>query len=164
MVVNIRRMNSSTLHSISPRPRYAMKCAIDRHDPGRVRRAIAEHCGDHLTPETLADVQFVASELVTNAVEHGKRGVVTVDVVVDAASAELTVTSSGNSRGMPHPVDWTMPEEMTAGGRGLAFTRMLSSTVELHTVVDSETGDWVSVTAHIGAADDATASATIVAA
>lgn len=141
------------MHIIHPHPRLALKCASDRYDSRRVRQAVAEHCGTRLDPALVEDVQLVASELVTNAYEHGRRGVITVDIVVEENSAVLTVTSSGNSRAIPHPVDWTMPESPSQSGRGLALTRMISSCVELHTAVDCSTGDWVSVTAHVSASE-----------
>lgn len=129
-----------------------------------MRRAIAEHCRDLLDPELVEDLQFVASELVANAYEHGeRRGVITVDVLIDGTRAVLTVTSGGNSHNIPHPNEWKMPDVEYASGRGLALTRIMSKCVELHTAVSTDTGDWVAVTAHLAPARSDSVGATVAA-
>lgn len=148
------------MHIVQSHHRLALNCANDRNESRRVRRAVADHCGARLDPDVVTNAQLVVSELVTNALEHGRRGVITVDIVVEEDGAELTVTSSGNSRGIPHPLDWNMPESPTQSGRGLALTRIVSRSVELHTSINCTNGEWVSVTAHVGA-DDAAEAATV---
>lgn len=108
----------------------------------------------------LRDVQLVASELVTNALEHGARGVVTLDVVVDGSTATLTVTSTGSSTGIPHPGLWKFPEPTQVTGRGLALTRAMSRSVELHTAVPLFESDWVAITACLGPSDSPVAAGT----
>lgn len=130
--------------------RLALKCDPQELGSRRERLAIAEHCAGRLAPETIYDLQLVASELVTNAFEHGARGVVTLDVIVHGESATVTVTSTGNSVGILNPNLWSFPEPTQASGRGLALTRAMSQAVELHTAVASFSPDWVAITAHLG--------------
>lgn len=130
--------------------RLALRCDPKDRGSRRERIAIAEHCAGRVPPEMMADLQLVASELVTNAYEHGARGVVTLDVTLDGDTATLTVTSTGNSSGIGHPSNWVFPDTPTASGRGLALTRAVSEAVELHTAVAAVSPDWVAITAHLG--------------
>jgi anti-sigma regulatory factor (Ser/Thr protein kinase) len=136
---------------VTDRPRrLALKCDPNERGTRRERLAIAEHCAGRLAPDTVSDMQLVASELVTNAFEHGARGVVTLDVTLDGESATVTVTSTGNSSGIRHPSTWSFPETTTSSGRGLALARTMSHSIELHTAIASFAPDWVSITAHLG--------------
>lgn len=129
-----------------------MKCDPNARGSRRERLAIAEHCAGRLASGTVYDLQLVASELVTNAFEHGARGVVTLDITLDGESATVTVTSTGNSSGIKHPSTWSFPETTNSSGRGLALARSMSHAIELHTAVASFAPDWVAITAHLGPA------------
>ena len=130
--------------------RLAIKCSREGLFSKRVRVAIAEHCADRLDEATISDAQLIASELVTNAFEHGSRGVVTVDVIVDGNTATLTVTSTGSCVAIPHPSLWMLPDTTNASGRGLALTRLISRSVELHSAVAVLTDDWTAISASVG--------------
>lgn len=132
------------------RRRMAMRCDRNPSSSRDVRRAISEHCLGRVSDETIADVQLIASELVTNGIEHGMDGVVTVDLTVDVGLVTLTVTSPGDPRRIPPLGSWFFPEADHIGGRGLAFAQALSKVVELHNrwAMD-EHGSWIGITASI---------------
>ena len=145
---------TTTTHTPTPqsgRPsRLAIKCSRDGQFSKRIRVALAEHCAGRLDEATISDAQLVASELVTNAFEHGPRGVVTLDIVVNGTTATLTVTSNGSSAAIPHPSLWVLPETTEQCGRGLALTRLVSRSVELHSAVAVVADDWTAISANIG--------------
>lgn len=147
---------TSTTQTSTPqagRPvRLAIKCTRDGQFSKRIRVAIAEHCADRLDQATISDAQLIASELVTNAFEHGPCGVVTLDILVEASTATLTVTSTGSSAAIPHPSLWVLPETTDLCGRGLALTRLVSRSVELHSAVAVLSDDWTAISANIGPA------------
>jgi len=68
------------------------------------------------------DVELVASELVTNAIEHGT-GMVDVAVALSAASVRLVVTS-GAGADEPHVKAASHDDD---GGRGLAILAALTT-------------------------------------
>ena len=135
----------------TPHHRLAISCTKDGAFSRRIRTAIADHCDGRADAATIADAQLIASELVTNAFEHGnRRGVVTIDVVVENATLTLTVTSTGSGAAIPHPSLWLLPEASEMCGRGLALTRKVSNTVELHATVAADHADWTAISANMG--------------
>lgn len=141
----------SPFMNVEDRPgRLAVRCDERARGLRNTRRAIADHCGGRVDPTTIGDLQVVASELLTNAFEHGTAGVITVDVALNAETAAVTVTSSGDARGILHPTLWAFPEHTKSSGRGLALTRAMSTTIEVHTALTTDAGDWVAITAYFG--------------
>jgi anti-sigma regulatory factor (Ser/Thr protein kinase) len=79
-----------------------------------VRRWVAAEFGERLAPKRLADLQLVASELVTNAIRHGE-GQVTVRVGGHDEAIVIEVVDEGEGEApcvRPQPADET-------GGWGL---------------------------------------------
>ena len=99
----------------------------------------------------LDDLQLVASELITNAIEHGAKGIVTMDVNAHDGRVMLTVTSAGDGTRPGPPETWVLPEPHRADGRGLALTSLLAQEVEIHRS-DGASGPpgWVAIVAHLG--------------
>jgi anti-sigma regulatory factor (Ser/Thr protein kinase) len=95
-----------------------------------VAESFARAAGLDPTSELCADLALVASELVTNAVEHGDRRLVEVSVALDGAVCVLAVTSHGAGR-MPPTDDWRITEASSLTGRGLGVVRALVDSVEL---------------------------------
>ncbi|NKQ52089.1 ATP-binding protein [Amycolatopsis sp. K13G38] len=82
----------------------------------------------------IADVVLAASELVTNAVEHGDGGVV-VELLVDDARMRLRVADEATSPPVLRGMD-----PLSARGRGLALIHAIASAWG-HEVTDG--GKWV---------------------
>lgn len=75
---------------------------------------------------TIGDVLVVVSELVANALEHGRAPSVAVDVTVAGRRAvELVVTHEEEAPSIPRPSD--MPSPDAHRGRGLALVAALTT-------------------------------------
>lgn len=97
----------------------------------RARSTIQHFYSGRLTAQRLADLLLLVSELVTNAIEHGARGLVTLDVSLAENHVTVTVTSPGEVRMVGAPSSWKLPSADQVTGRGLALTARLSSTVNV---------------------------------
>jgi anti-sigma regulatory factor (Ser/Thr protein kinase) len=104
---------------------------LDHHSRAsrRARAAIARFCDGRYSSSLVDDAQLVASELVTNALEHGADGVVTLDVVAGDRGVTIAVTCANDGWRPARPEAWALPSASQRGGRGLAFTSMLSSDI-----------------------------------
>ena len=94
-----------------------------------------------------SDVELAVSELVTNAIEYGSDGPVTVAVTVTPATVVVSVRSARTSSGIADPSTWAGPLPAVRTGRGLAIVRAVSDDVS---VVADESVVTVDCTFHIG--------------
>ena len=78
-----------------------------------------------------ADAQLVASELVTNAVEHGTGGPVVVELQCADSAVELTVVSNGPAPDVGAVADWRVAPVEEVTGRGLGIVRAIADRVEV---------------------------------
>lgn len=100
---------------------------------GPARRTVRRFLAARGVPGPIADdFQLVTSELVTNAVRHGRPGEIGVDVVVQqAVDVAVSVANPSPVWAIP-PVDsWRPAPGLTVGGRGLGIVRRLSDAVEV---------------------------------
>jgi serine/threonine-protein kinase RsbW len=76
----------------------------------------------------IEDMKLITSELVTNAVVHGPRG--TINIEVDAGDdIILTVSNEGPAQAIP-PIDqWRTVSPLAPSGRGLGIVRRLCDDV-----------------------------------
>lgn len=105
------------------RPRVAGALTLGRHpsEVERGRRFVADACRDY--PGDLAGTaMLLASELVTNAVEHGDGG---ITVLVTLSGSTLLVEVSDESPALPAPRCASTQDE---GGRGLLILDTLATT------------------------------------
>lgn len=94
--------------------------------PSAARRAI-EHRFDELSPERVAELALVVSELVSNAVKYG-RGAITLKVHHDDEVVRGEVIDEGG--GFEREVRERGPEDV--GGRGLFVVETLCSRWGIH--------------------------------
>ncbi|HTI32297.1 MAG TPA: ATP-binding protein [Miltoncostaea sp.] len=80
-----------------------------------------------LGAQTLADLQLMTSELMANAIVHG-RSTEPIDLVIAADAGRVRIAVHDHGEGFdPGAVDPTMPAADQAGGRGLPLIHILSS-------------------------------------
>ena len=96
------------------------------------RRFVAERLVGVVTdPDVVADMRLAASELVTNAVEHGNSRPVELVLGVDTGVVSLSVTSHSPHDSVAPVSHWAVagPSEIT--GRGLGIVRALVDDVSV---------------------------------
>jgi anti-sigma regulatory factor (Ser/Thr protein kinase) len=81
--------------------------------------------------DVVSDLQLAASELVTNAIEHGHGDEVAVEVSADRSRFELAVTSTDAAADIAPPVDWAPPEASARAGRGLGIVGEIADDVDV---------------------------------
>lgn len=116
----------------------------------RARATIANFYSGRLHPERLADLLLLVSELVTNAMEHGARGLVTLDVTLAEHRITVTVTSPGEVRMVGAPSSWQLPASHQRTGRGLALTARLADAVSVFGGEgDAGAPGWIAISAEL---------------
>lgn len=97
------------------------------------RRFVAEQVDSHTSEHTTQAMQLAVSELVTNAIEHGLGGTLTVGVGVGPEAAHIRVTSeSAPDKPIPAADRWAIHADPTQpSGRGLGIVRAVSDAVAL---------------------------------
>ena len=117
----------------------------------RARATIHHFYDGRLDPKALGDLLLLVSELVTNAMEHGARGLVTLDVALAEDHVTVTVTSPGEPSMVGAPSTWRLPAADRRSGRGLALTAQLSRSVNVFSGA-GDAGDpgWIAISAELG--------------
>lgn len=95
------------------------------------RRAVARFLDGYDVPRSMIDdVQLVASELVTNALQHGGSGPIGIAVRVQPyIDVTLSVENVGPVSAIPPLPNWRPPVGLAPTGRGLSIVRRLSDDV-----------------------------------
>jgi anti-sigma regulatory factor (Ser/Thr protein kinase) len=95
---------------------------VRRRDAAQLARRYARaQCAGHTPPTLVEDVELVVSELVTNAMRHG-RGQITMHLEVAPDRVVVGVRDQG--AGQPSPRE---PDATDANGRGLALVAILAT-------------------------------------
>lgn len=79
--------------------------------------------------DIVADMQLAASELVTNAIEHGKGDEIVVTVAAEEPRFDLSVTSADAGAAIEARTDWGLPEAQSRAGRGLGIVGEIADDV-----------------------------------
>ncbi len=96
------------------------------------RRFVAERLdGVVADPDIVDDIRLAASELVTNAVEHGDFRRVVVELAVDTGVVSLSVTSHSPHDHLAPVSDWVIANPEQIAGRGLGIVRTLADDVSV---------------------------------
>jgi len=97
------------------------------------RHTVGQFLAARAVPAPVAqDVQLIASELVTNAMQHGAPGPIGIEVRVRSElDVTLTVANTGPVGALPPVSAWEPPAGLSVGGRGLGIVRRLSSDIEV---------------------------------
>jgi anti-sigma regulatory factor (Ser/Thr protein kinase) len=109
----------------------SVEVSPDLTQVANVRRFVRSTLADLVPATVSSDLQLLASELVTNAIEHGASGSVFVEVTADDERAGLAVHSTGPSPGVG-PVDsWAVADAEAITGRGLGIVKAIADVVEM---------------------------------
>lgn len=120
-----------------------LEVAADLTEVATVRRFVRTTLNDLVPVAVASDLQLLASELVTNAIEHGTAPSVLVRVTADHDRAGLAVHSSGPSPGVG-PIDsWAVADVEEITGRGLGIVRAIADDIEMR-----QSGDALVVTVY----------------
>src|SRR3954447_20701738 len=111
----------------------------DRSAPTVARRTATRHFNGLLQPQRLDDLRLVLSELVSNAVLHG-RGEVVLRLDFDGSTVRGAVIDQGG--GFEHELRVSGPADV--GGRGLMLVEQLASRWGVH---EGTTHVWFEMTA-----------------
>jgi anti-sigma regulatory factor (Ser/Thr protein kinase) len=95
----------------------------------QARHAVAAYLADcGVSSTVIDDMELVTSELVTNALVHGLRG--SIEVEVDAEDEiVVTVSNTGPAQAIPPVDEWRPVPPQAPSGRGLGIVRRLCDTV-----------------------------------
>jgi len=99
----------------------------DTTAPTVARRTVTRHFDGLLQPQRLDDLQLLLSELVSNAVLHG-RGEIVLRLQLDGSTVRGEVIDHGG--GFEHELRVSGPEDV--GGRGLMLVEHLASRWGVH--------------------------------
>jgi anti-sigma regulatory factor (Ser/Thr protein kinase) len=121
----------------------ALNLPSDTSAPGLARAAARRHLSGKICPERLAELSLVISELVSNAIEHG-RGQVIFRLRFDKGTVSGEVIDQGG--GFEHEIRAQGPEDLR--GRGLFLVAELA---DRWGVRDGTTHVWFELGARTGA-------------
>jgi anti-sigma regulatory factor (Ser/Thr protein kinase) len=132
-----RAGGDSTLEGDSMTGRLVLRLRADTADVPHARHEVATFLADRgVSSSVVDDIELVTSELVTNAVVHGRRG--TIGVEVDAeGEIVVTVSNRGPSQAIPPIAEWRPGPPQARSGRGLGIVRRLCDAVAVLEIDDT---------------------------
>lgn len=106
-------------------PRRAHLCLpADPRSPAAARRLVAAHCAARGLDALVDRAMVVASELISNAVQHAGTD---VDIATVAVAGALRISVRDRAAGSPRPAVSTEPGPIIEGGRGLPIVAALAA-------------------------------------
>lgn len=117
-----------------------LELAPSRAEVTTARRFVTEWLASHTADRQLiGDAELVTSELVTNAVEHGRSAGITIHLGRTGSTAILSVTSGGSGDDLAPAESWALAGPDSVTGRGLGIVRRLAHSVDVTRGLDSVT-------------------------
>jgi anti-sigma regulatory factor (Ser/Thr protein kinase) len=118
-----------------------MRLGVDMRNVG-VARKFVEATFDGVVPHAVtADLVLATSELVTNAIEHGRSTSVLLTARVDGSHASVSIRSGGAIDHLADVSSWRTAAPDRLNGRGLGIVRALADNVDVQ-----RAGDEVEIT------------------
>jgi len=112
--------------------RLRLEVPAQPSEVARVRHAVVDLLVRAGIPSTVVDdIELVVSELVSNAVVHGRPAPVSVDVGIGHGEVAVAVSNRGSPDAIPAVESWVLPAPQALSGRGLAIVRRLSDRVDV---------------------------------
>lgn len=123
------------------RVQSSLELAFDVAQIGIARYFVRTQLGNVVPAEVARDVELIASELVTNAVEHGTPGrlPILITVTLDDHHTSITVTSSGRSAGVGPVTEWWIARPNRVTGRGLGIVKAIADEIDVSQSAESLT-------------------------
>lgn len=107
------------------------------------RRFVARSFADRVPSDVVDDLVLATSELVTNALEHGRAAAVVVSVRCQDGEAAVTVRSSGGQGLAFDTSTWRAAPPDRTSGRGLGIVHAVADDIDVR-----RTGDSIEITVH----------------
>jgi serine/threonine-protein kinase RsbT len=126
-----------TLEDESMTDRLVLQLRARPADVSEARHAVASFLADRgVSSMVVDDMELVTSELVTNAVVHGLRG--SIGLEVDTESEIVVTVSNVGPAAMIPPIDqWRAAPPLAPSGRGLGIVRRLCDDVAVLEIDDT---------------------------
>ena len=124
-----RARGDSTLDGDPMTDRLVLQLRARPADVSHARRAVVAYLADlGVSSTVIDDMELVTSELVTNAVVHGREGSIGVEVDADGEIV-VTVSNIGPAQAIPPIDEWRTVAPHARSGRGLGIVRRLCDAV-----------------------------------
>jgi serine/threonine-protein kinase RsbW len=106
-------------------------------DVSQARHAVADYLGARgVSSIVVDDMELVTSELVTNAMVHGRRGSIGVEVDAEG-EVVVAVSNTGPAQAIPPIEEWRAAAPLAPSGRGLGIVRRLCDDVAVLDIDDT---------------------------
>jgi anti-sigma regulatory factor (Ser/Thr protein kinase) len=118
-----------------------MRLGIDLQNVGVARRFVQTTLDGVVPHAVTADLVLATSELVTNAIEHGRSASVLITARHDGSRASVSIRSGGDTNRLADVAEWRTAAPDRVTGRGLGIVNAIADDVEV-----VRTGDEVEIT------------------
>ena len=127
-------------HVVGP-VQSSLELAADVAQVGVARRFVRTQLGGFVPDDVAMEVELMASELVTNAIEHGTPGTLPISITTtrNDQQASITVASWGRSAGVGPVTEWQIAAQGQSTGRGLGIVRAIADEIEVVQSVENLT-------------------------